>query len=54
MTQWSKESWRNFKVDQDVEYPDKNELQKVLGKLERLPPLVSAGEVDFNQHRWIN
>ncbi len=43
--EWSKESWKKFKVVQDVEYPDNNALQEVLGKLERLPPLVSAGEV---------
>ncbi|MCV3374905.1 class II 3-deoxy-7-phosphoheptulonate synthase [Campylobacter sp. IFREMER_LSEM_CL2151] len=43
---WTKDSWKNYKIQQQPQYPDKNELQDVVKKLEKLPPLVFAGEVD--------
>ncbi|MCW0188220.1 class II 3-deoxy-7-phosphoheptulonate synthase [Campylobacter lari] len=43
---WTKDSWKNYKIQQQPQYPDENELQGVVKKLEKLPPLVFAGEVD--------
>ncbi|MPB17771.1 3-deoxy-7-phosphoheptulonate synthase class II [Campylobacter lari] len=43
---WTKDSWKNYKIQQQPQYPDENELQDVVKKLEKLPPLVFAGEVD--------
>ena len=37
-------SWRNYPVKHIPEYPDKKELDMVLGKLKNFPPLVFAGE----------
>lgn len=45
MAQWSPSSWRNFEIQQDVEYPDQEALQKVEQDLSRCAPLVFAGEV---------
>ncbi|RSH86952.1 hypothetical protein EHS25_003439 [Saitozyma podzolica] len=38
---WSPSSWRDKPIAQDVIYEDKVHLERVLGKLRRLPPLVS-------------
>ncbi|KAJ7473658.1 phospho-2-dehydro-3-deoxyheptonate aldolase [Mycena galericulata] len=43
--EWSPSSWRSKAIAQDVEYPDPAHLQKVLTKLETLPPLVTPSEV---------
>ncbi|EAJ0333392.1 class II 3-deoxy-7-phosphoheptulonate synthase [Campylobacter lari] len=43
---WTKDSWKNYKIQQQPQYPDGNELQGVVKQLEKLPPLVFAGEVD--------
>eukprot|EP00842_Homolaphlyctis_polyrhiza_P004873 jgi/Hompol1/5387/HPOL_004400-RA len=37
---WNVNSWRNKDVSQDVTYENQEELESVLGKLERLPPLI--------------
>ncbi len=42
---WTKKSWRNFPIKQQPVYPDEKELEQVLSRLEKLPPLVFAGEV---------
>ena len=42
---WNKETWRNFKIRQQPIYSDKNTLIQVEGKIEKLPPIVFAGEV---------
>lgn len=42
---WTPSSWRDKPIAQDVTYEDKEELDRVLGKLRRLPPLVSTVEV---------
>jgi hypothetical protein len=42
---WSPSSWREKPIAQDVTYEDKAHLNRVLGKLRQLPPLVSAVEV---------
>tara|TARA_B110000438_G_scaffold230037_1_gene224957 strand:+ start:7 stop:1386 length:1380 start_codon:yes stop_codon:yes gene_type:complete len=44
MKNWKKNSWRNYPVKHIPEYPDKKELDMVLGKLKDFPPLVFAGE----------
>lgn len=41
---WSVDSWKKKKALQLPEYPDQNELHKVLKKLESFPPIVFAGE----------
>lgn len=42
---WTKNSWKNYPVKQQPTYPNEQELDRVLSKLEKLPPLVFAGEV---------
>ena len=42
---WSKESWRTFPIKQQPIYLDQVELDQVLEKLAKLPPLIFAGEV---------
>ncbi|EJT52351.1 family II 2-keto-3-deoxy-D-arabino-heptulosonate aldolase [Trichosporon asahii var. asahii CBS 2479] len=42
---WTPSSWRDKPIAQDVTYEDKEELDRVLGKLRRLPPLVSTVEL---------
>lgn len=44
---WSPSSWREKPIAQDVVYEDKDELNRVLGRLRKLPPLVSAKEVSW-------
>lgn len=43
---WSKQSWREKPIHQDVNYPDVEKLTNALKKLEHLPPLVTPTEVD--------
>ncbi|KAI8920744.1 DAHP synthetase [Powellomyces hirtus] len=42
---WSPTSWKSKKVLQDVAYENQEELTSVLGKLNKLPPLVSHYEI---------
>ncbi len=42
---WTKDSWRAFAIKQQPEYPDTATLERTLKRLEKLPPLVFAGEV---------
>ncbi|TEY03516.1 class II 3-deoxy-7-phosphoheptulonate synthase [Campylobacter sp. US33a] len=42
---WKKDSWKNYNIKQQPIYPNAIELQNTLDKLEKLPPLVFAGEV---------
>ena len=42
---WTKKSWRNYPIKQQPVYPDEQELNQILNRLEKLPPLVFAGEV---------
>ena len=44
MTQWTPTSWREHPADQQPEWPDEAELERVLKQLGALPPLVFAGE----------
>ncbi|KAJ3822952.1 DAHP synthetase [Lentinula raphanica] len=43
---WSPSSWTSKSVAQDVEYPDRQHLSKVLSKLGTLPPLVTPSEIE--------
>jgi 3-deoxy-7-phosphoheptulonate synthase len=42
--QWSPQSWRDKKAEQQPEWPDEGELERSLKQLSTLPPLVFAGE----------
>ncbi|WFC98628.1 3-deoxy-7-phosphoheptulonate synthase [Malassezia yamatoensis] len=42
----SKESWREKRIEQDVQYPDNAHLQRVLDQLGTLPGLVTPFEID--------
>ncbi len=42
---WNKQSWRNYKAQQQPLWPDRDAEQKVLAELSLLPPLVFAGEI---------
>ncbi|KAF9939490.1 hypothetical protein BGZ67_009421 [Mortierella alpina] len=42
---WTPSSWQTKPVKQDVDYPDKAHLDKVLEKIGRLPPMVVPGEI---------
>ncbi|EKS3425931.1 3-deoxy-7-phosphoheptulonate synthase class II [Campylobacter jejuni] len=42
---WAKNSWKNYPIKQQPIYPDQEEINRVLARLEKLPPLVFAGEV---------
>ncbi|WP_107784793.1 class II 3-deoxy-7-phosphoheptulonate synthase [Campylobacter concisus] len=41
---WNRDSWREFNILQQPNYPDLKELKEVEEKLKGLPPLVFAGE----------
>ncbi|EAL4968469.1 3-deoxy-7-phosphoheptulonate synthase class II [Campylobacter jejuni] len=42
---WTKNSWKNYPIKQQPIYPDQEEMNRVLARLEKLPPLVFSGEV---------
>lgn len=42
---WTKNSWKNYPIKQQPIYPDQEEMNRVLARLEKLPPLVFAEEV---------
>ena len=41
---WSRESWRHFPAQQQPDWPDATDLERVLKILASFPPLVFAGE----------
>ncbi|EAH5200508.1 class II 3-deoxy-7-phosphoheptulonate synthase [Campylobacter upsaliensis] len=43
--QWRRDSWRAYPIKQHPVYPYENTLKENLERLEKLPPLVFAGEV---------
>ncbi len=45
-TVWHPESWRNFPIKQQPEYPDKTKLQQVEGALRSYPPLTMPYEIE--------
>ncbi|RPD81357.1 DAHP synthetase [Lentinus tigrinus ALCF2SS1-7] len=48
---WTPTSWRNKPAAQDVVYPDREKLDKVLTKIRTLPPLVSPSEIERLRHQ---
>jgi len=42
---WTKSSWKDFTALQQPNWPDNVAVDKVLGNLGTLPPLVFAGEI---------
>ena len=44
MKKWKLNSWRNYPVKHIPKYKDEKELNMVLGKIRKFPPLVFAGE----------
>jgi len=42
---WSKDSWKAFPAMQQVDWPDKEKHKAILQQINRLPPLVFAGEI---------
>jgi 3-deoxy-7-phosphoheptulonate synthase len=45
MQEWSPVSWQQFSYEQAANYPDQNQLARVVEQLSQLPPLVTSGEV---------
>lgn len=43
--EWSKTSWKNYTALQQPNWPNEEEVKKVLDDLATLPPLVFAGEI---------
>lgn len=43
---WTPRSWRAFRAEQQPRYDDPGELEKALGKLASLPPLVTSWEIE--------
>lgn len=43
---WTPDSWKRFPAKQQVEYEDPVELAEALGRLSRLPPIVTSWEVE--------
>jgi 3-deoxy-7-phosphoheptulonate synthase len=42
---WTPLSWKSKPIVQDVTYKDQAKVDRVIGKLHTLPPLVSSKEV---------
>ncbi len=45
-TDWHPASWQSLAAAQQPSYPDKAELDRVIGDLSRLPPIVTSWEID--------
>lgn len=45
MTDWHPQSWRDFPILQQPQYPDAPALQRASAELSERPPLVTAGEI---------
>ncbi|KIJ54358.1 hypothetical protein M422DRAFT_25281 [Sphaerobolus stellatus SS14] len=48
---WSPTSWTTKEIAQDVKYPDQQHLQRVLSRIEKLPPLVTSSEIERLRHQ---
>ena len=51
LEQWSKTSWRKRTAHQQPEYVDQQQLQEAVAEIQRMPPLVFAGECRTLQAR---
>src|SRR5271157_5946869 len=45
ITEWTPDSWRQRPILQQPEYPDAAALERTLGELRLLPPLVTSWEI---------
>ena len=50
-TTWSPTSWQAFRAVQQATYPDRGALDRVVGELGRLPPLVTSWEIERLRER---
>jgi len=48
---WSPDSWRARPATQQPQYPDEAEVHATLGRLSRLPPLVTSWEIEALKHQ---
>ncbi|KAI0920758.1 hypothetical protein AcW1_005063 [Taiwanofungus camphoratus] len=48
---WTPDSWRGRPAAQDVVYPDREKLDRVLTKIRSLPPLVTPSEIERLRHQ---
>lgn len=46
MSDWSPTSWQSKAATQQAAYPDEEALQKVVGEIAQLPPLVTSWEIE--------
>src|ERR1035437_5798820 len=51
MSEWSPQSWRSKPAAQQAVYPSESELAEVVGRLRKLPPLVTSWEVETLKRR---
>ncbi|DBA73160.1 TPA: hypothetical protein ACH3X2_010094 [Trebouxia sp. C0005] len=51
LEKWSKSSWRKRKAHQQPEYPEQERLVEAIAEINRMPPLVFAGECRTLQAR---
>ena len=51
LEKWSKSSWRKRKAHQQPEYPEQEQLVEAIAEINRMPPLVFAGECRTLQAR---
>ncbi len=46
MKPWHPNSWREHPIAQAIAYPDEQALQAVVGRLQKMPPLVTSWEIE--------
>lgn len=46
MSEWAPDSWQTRAAAQQPTYPDRDALDRVLGEMRRMPPLVTSWEVE--------
>ena len=51
MCSWTPESWQQYPYTQEVQYPSAEKLAEVVTNLSKVPPLVTAAEVDALRHQ---
>ena len=51
LSDWTPNSWRNYTALQQPNYPDAEALKAAVAEIERMPPLVFAGETRTLQDR---
>ena len=45
-TDWNPASWQRREAAQQPTYPDREKLERVVGELSQLPPLVTSWEIE--------